>query len=207
VPQEPDLTRLSAEEARRAIFVAFEGARNEAPAVVGVLTETDFIQFVCDRSLMPAAAEKDLPLLDFVDVAEVIGGRCQSENRHLVAESAEILSTINRLGPFDLSERCVDGLQFVSTWAAGSHPELKLRDPLKLADLLPLVSFPRASALGNQKSAKRLRAVRTMIERKGSYEELTGTVKGQWTKLLKHNETACRGLQAVVAAAAADDGG
>ena len=200
----PDLTRISAAEARRAIFVAFEGARNEAPAIVGVLTETDFIQFVCDRSLMPAAAEKDLPLLDFAEVADLVGSRCQSETRYLVADSADILAMFIRFGPVDLSERFVDGLRLAAAWVTNSHPDFKLPDPLRLAVLLPLVSFPRAPSLGHQKSAKRLRAVRTMIERKGSYEELTGTVKGQWTKLLQHNESACRGLQAVVMAACDD---
>ena len=199
-----DLTRISAAEARRAIFVAFEGARNEPPAVVGVLTETDFIQFVCDRTLMPAAAEKDLPLLDFGEVADLVGSRCESETRHLVADSADILTTFNHFGPVDLSERFIDGPQLAATWAVDSHPDFKLPDPLKLADLLPLISFPRAPALGHQKSTKRLRAVRTMIVRKGSYEELTGTVKGQWTKLLQHNESACRGLEAVVVAATDD---
>ena len=200
----PDLTRISAADARRAIFVAFEGARNEPPAVVGVLTETDFIQFVCDRTLMPAAAEKDLPLLDFAEVADLVGSRCRSEMRHLVADSADILATINHFGPVDLSERFIDGLQLGAVWVASNHPAFKLPEPLRLADLLPLISFPRAPSLGHQKSAKRLRAVRTMIERKGSYEELTGTVKGQWTKLLRHNESACRGLQAVVVAAGDD---
>ncbi len=200
----PDIKRISAAEARRAIFVAFEGVRNESPAIVGVLTEEDFIQFVCDRTLMPAAAEKDLPLLDFAEAADLVSSRCRSETRHLVADSADILSTFNRLGPVDLTERFIDGLQLAATWVADSHPDFKMPQPLRLADLLPLVSFPRAPVLGHQKSAKRLRAVRMMIERKGSYEELTGTVKGQWTKLLQHNESACRGLQAAVVAAADD---
>ena len=170
-----------------------------------MLTETDFMQFVCDRSLMPGAAEKDLPLLDFGEVADLVGSRCQSETRYLVADSMDILATLTRFGPIDLSERFIDGLQLAATWAADSHSDFKMSEPLRLADLLPLVSFPRAPSLGHQKSTKRLRAVRAMIERKGSYEELTGTVKGQWTKLLRHNESACRGLQAVVVAASDDN--
>ena len=40
-----------------------------------------------------------------------------------------------------------------------------------------------------------------MIRRKDSYEKFTRTVKGQWSKLLQHNENECRSLRDFVVAA------
>jgi hypothetical protein len=46
------------------------------------------------------------------------------------------------------------------------------------------------------------RLVRTQLQRRGSFDRLTPTAKGKWTKLLRYNETDVRNLRAMVRAAA-----
>ena len=181
------------------MYLAVEGAPGE-PAFVGVLVDGDYEPFVCDPLLKPAAAEKGLPFLEIADLAEMLAARCRSEDRLLIGWSDRVLAAFATHTGTDLSVVFREGRAVAADWMARCHPDHAPRD-WRLADLLPLVDFPRPPHLGYGKSAKRLRAVRNMIARKGSFEQLTGTVKGQWTKLLQHNETECRGMQAVVTAA------
>jgi hypothetical protein len=73
-----------------------------------------------------------------------------------------------------------------------------------LKDYLKLIEHERLPHLGNQKSTKRLKAVRDMIRVKKTYEALTPTKKRQWTILLDHNRVDCVGLQALVLRAASE---
>jgi len=184
-----------------AVYLAVEGAP-ETPALVGVLVDGDFETFVCDPVLKPAAAEKALPFLEIADLADMLAARCRSDDRQLIGWSDSVLAAFPPATRTDLSPVFREARAIAAAWMARCHPDQPTRD-WRLTDLLPLVDFPRSSHLGYGKSAKRLRAVRSMIARKGSFEQLTGTVKGQWTKLLQHNETECRGMEAVVTTAAA----
>ena len=196
-------SEVQPDQAEEAVYVAFEGFQNREPTLAGVLIEDDFLQYVCDRTFKPAAAAKDMLFADFADLVRELESRCRSEDRLLIGWSSDELTALADHSDTDASGVYREARATAEQWMTLCHPDEKSRD-WRLTDLLPLVDYPRPSHLGYQKSAKRLRAVRDMIERKGSFEDLTGTVKGQWTKLLQHNETECRGLRAVVTAAARD---
>jgi hypothetical protein len=48
--------------------------------------------------------------------------------------------------------------------------------------------------------------VRGQLARRGDYAALTGTVKGKWTKALKHNWHDCNGLRELVVRVVAELG-
>lgn len=183
------------------MYLSIEGGPEE-PALVGVLVDGDFEPFVCDPVLKPAAAEKGLPFLEIAKLAEMLAARCRSDDRLLIGWSDSVLTAFATHSGNDLSAVFREARAIAADWMARCHPGQAPSRDWRLTDLLALADFPRPPHLGYGKSAKRLRAVRTMIARKGCFEQLTGTVKGQWTKLLQHNETECRGMQAVVTAAA-----
>ena len=161
----------------------------------------ELTQIICDRALMPAAAERGLPFAEFADVAADLRARCRLESCALVICSDQALISLRQHAGIDWADVFRDAREIGGRWVERCHPERQPRE-WHLADLVSLIPGDRFPQLGNRSSAKRLRAVRTMLERKGSYELLTGTVKGQWTKLLQHNESECKAMQAVVVAAA-----
>lgn len=173
---------MTYDEAQSALYLALEGLRNASPAIVGVLAGADFQQFVCDRTLMPAAAEKNLPFLEFPQVTEWLCARSEEEGRpviglnHLMRHVAEDLTNRIRYAPSMIDESLDQA-------------------PTTLEELLKLVHIAPRPHLRQQHSSRRLRAVRAMLSRKQDYEALTGTVKGQWSKLLQHNENECRSLR------------
>ena len=70
--------------------------------------------------------------------------------------------------------------------------------PKDLKSYLSLIGYPRPVSLGLQKSTSRIKAVSEMLTKKKSFEELTPTVKGKWTKLLAHNRHDVEGMKALV---------
>jgi len=73
-----------------------------------------------------------------------------------------------------------------------------------LKDFLAFIEFPRGAYLGERKATKRIKAVRDMLRKKGSFEALTPVVKAKWTKLLEHNAIDCRGMRSLVLRAATE---
>ena len=81
------------------------------------------------------------------------------------------------------------------------HPIAPL-DGWALKDFLGFIGYPRGGHLGHRQSTQRIKAVRNMLTRRGSFEALTAVTKAKWTKLLEHNAIDCRGMQALVLRAA-----
>ena len=64
-----DRAALDKAAVREALYVAAEGLSDQPPSLIGLLCGEEFLQFVCNRDLMPAAAEKGLP---YVESSEVV---------------------------------------------------------------------------------------------------------------------------------------
>ena len=98
-------------------------------------------------------------------------------------------------------------------WKKANHPDVVFRkDPKnpyvgknRLNRYFRLIDYPVPQAFGPGNTAQRIRKVREMLNnRGGDYSALTGTKKGQWTKVLKHNWHDCDGLRALIRKYAAD---
>ena len=189
---------LTSAEADNALYVAFEGLVEMAPAVVGILQNELFEQFVCDPILMPAAAEKNISFSSFNEIALQLEKRCSQQNRRLVALCHRKTSTALQKAGVNIEERTCSAESIAAQLTGHSS---RARSNNCLQEFLSLVSLGPRPHLRQHNSPKRLRAVRTMIRRKDSYEKLTRTVKGQWSKLLQHNENECRSLRDFVVAA------
>ena len=96
---------LTSAEAENALYVAFEGLVEMAPAVVGILQNELFEQFVCDPILMPAAAEKNIPFSSFNEIALQLEKRCSQQNRRLVALCHRKTSTALQKAGVNIEER------------------------------------------------------------------------------------------------------
>jgi hypothetical protein len=60
------------------------------------------------------------------------------------------------------------------------------------------MGFDVPRAFGPNLTGRRLRAVHEMLRARGyEYERLTPTKKGQWTRVLRHNEYDCAGMRHV----------
>ncbi len=172
---------------RRAIYIDFEGFMDKAPSLVGVAVNSKFHQVVLDEGLRLAAAAKKIPVRPGDELVKALFERAMRENRRIVAFSPCEKRICRKYYQLDLSPVYVDANRVVKKWAARAYPDLKHR-PKSLKAYLKLIGYERATCLGERQAAQRIRAVRDMCLRRGSYEALTGCVKAKWTKLLEYNK-------------------
>lgn len=184
------------EEVERAIYIDFEGFMEKVPSFIGEQVEDEFRQVVFDDALRLAAEAKELNVVPFQEYMQALIQRAQTEARLIAAYSEHEQNVIKEYADLDISARYLDARKLAKHWKKRCHIDEKVGMGLK--DFLVFIGYERPSCLGEQKSTKRLDAVASMLATKGSYDELTTTVKGQWTKVLQHNRIDVQGMRALV---------
>ncbi len=185
---------LTPEEVRRAIYIDFEGLMDRAPSLIGVAIGSKFYQVAIDEGLRLAADAKKIPVRPGDELVRDLLERAVREQRRIVAFSPCEKRICRKYYLIDLSPVYADANRIVKKWAVKVYPGLKRR-PKSLKAYLRLIGYERATCLGERQAAQRIRAVRGMCMRRGSYEALTGCVKAKWTKLLEYNKIDVLGMR------------
>lgn len=201
------------EEARRGIYLDFEGASGEAPAVLGTLwvsrqgQEPMLRQYVLDRALRPVAA----PPLGFASLAGELRsllGRAERQHRVLIGWSGHELEIVRahcpELAPaFEAVYRDAK----VPSKAWGRLRGLKLtKDERKrkhrLSSYEAALGQARSEELGPKQMAKAIRGVRRELDR--GAEVVGDPAMLRWQRMLEHNELDLRATRAVALRALED---
>lgn len=185
---------LTSKMVKRAIYIDFEGFMDKAPSLIGVAIGSKFYQVVFDEGLRLAAAAKKIPVRPGDELVKALFERAMREHRRIVAFSPCEKRICRKYYELDLSPVYADANRIVKKWIAKAYPELKRR-PKSLKAYLRLIGYERATCLGERQAAQRIRAVRGMCLRRGSYEALTGCAKAKWTKLLEYNKIDVLGMR------------
>jgi len=193
------------DEARRAIFLDFEGETGEPPAVLGTLwvsrqgQEPMFRQHVVDPSLRRLSS----PTLVSASLAGQLRsliGRAERQHRVLVGWSGHELEIVRTWCPelapaFEALYR--DAKAPAKAWGrlTGFKPEKDGRKRRhRLAAYEVAVGFERDDALGGKEMAEAIRRVRGAIDRG---VEPSPKRLARWERMLAHNEQDCRATRAV----------
>ena len=211
------LRPLRAAEAKRAVFIDFEGTRRDLPSLLGVYIagKKSFSQTVMEQALYPAVLYKSPKIgwrVKAVGPAEALEKlRCVVESSRLRVfawTTLEQRTIIKLLKGFpELREfwkdRVEDAIPYGKAWKRRVHPEVKLsrkkgRGPNTLENYEKLIGFKRHTIHGWGLTGKRVRGVRAALAKRGSMKKLTRTQKGYWTNLLIHNKDDCRGMAEVM---------
>jgi hypothetical protein len=185
---------LTSAMVKRAIYIDFEGFLDKAPSLIGVAIGSKFYQVALDAGLRLAAAAKKIPVREGDELVRDLLERAIRENRRIVAFSPCEKRICKKYYQLDLSPVYADANRIVKRWVAKAYPELRRR-PKSLKAYLKLIGFERAACLGERQAAQRIRAVRGMCMRRGSYAALTGCAKAKWTKLLEYNKIDVLGMR------------
>jgi hypothetical protein len=212
-------------QVERAVYIDFEGTAVEAPSLMGVLIDDEFVQYVFDPSLEQAAIAK----------AVERGGTCRfmaapavlCDLRRLVEKEDRLVfawSTHERDAIVELvndpAEQAFwagtlqNAIPLAKAWKKRHHPDVEFPAGPRgrsgrnaLSRYLDLIGYqvPRIHGPGN--SASRIRYVRAALARRGRFEALTTVQKNKWANLLKHNRHDCVGLRALLDHVARDAAG
>lgn len=192
---------ISLEQARRGIYIDFEGFENSGPSLVGILVDNTFTQVVFESSLRNAAKAKNCAVSDICTTIKELINKCSEEDRLLIAYTEHEYDVIKTYCDSDVSLIYANAHLIAKHWKRKLYPDKPI-DDWGLKSFLRFIDFERKDYLRYQKSTSRLNAVMDMLSRKDSYEDLTATVKAKWTKLLDHNRIDCEGMKAVTLKAA-----
>ena len=214
-PKKP--TQISRTGAERAIYIDFEGTRDDPPSFLGAAwadgEDRYFIQFVIERTLWPAAEAKAGMPDRIIEPATwetltQLRTLAETENRHLIAytehERQALQEHVDGEAGGWFGSNVVNALPIAKAWKRRAFPEVVFeRDPKRpmkgkhhLDRYFKLIGYNVPKAFGPNNSAKRIKATREMLTRKnGDYAALTPTVKAKWTKALQHNWYDCDGLR------------
>ncbi|MGA2534013.1 MAG: hypothetical protein ABSG19_13375 [Candidatus Aminicenantales bacterium] len=215
------LRPLTAAEAKRAVFIDFEGTRKDSPSLLGVYVagRKSFSQTVLEQALYPAVKYRS-PKITWPVKA---GGPAEAldklrrvvESRRLrvfswtTLEQRTILKLLKgfpKLKEF-WRDRIEDGIPYAKAWKRRVRPDVKLsrkkgRGPNTLENYEKLIGFKRHTIHGWGLTGKRVRGVRAALAKRRSMKKLTRIQKGYWTNLLIHNKDDCRGMAEVMAVVA-----
>jgi hypothetical protein len=188
---------ISFDEARRAIYIDFEGFEDTSPSLIGILVGDSLEQVVLDHRLENAAKAKGLPMERLQECISRIQIRSSNESRLIIAYSQHEKNVILNYANVDLTGIYRDARKILKRWKNKYHRDLPIQG-WGLKDFFTFVNYPRGAYLGERKTTSRLRAVADMLEKRGAYELLTPVVKSKWTKLLEYNRIDCKGMRDLI---------
>jgi hypothetical protein len=215
---------VSEEEARRGIYIDFEGTMKDEASLLGVLVCDDagrekYYQAVFEKALWPAVRQAkpgqrhgyNPQRAEFPDTLYEVQRRAKEEDRRVFAYSNRELDEIRQRLPLRMNVEWWEGhlinvLPYARRWKRRHHPDVEFPPgpPGRsarhtLANYQKLIGYDVPQTLGSGHSAKRLREVREMLNRRdGKFSQLTNTKKAFWTKALRHNWHDCRGTRCLM---------
>lgn len=221
---------LTPDEARRAIYIDFEGRKNEPPVLLGSLyfegrrtpdpERLVFRHDIVDPTLAPLADAVEITGLHLYrcearSVATAIRDlvrRANNQKRPIVAWSQHEITRIQEADLSDDLEAVVqrwfrNGKETATKWRTTRHPDWQLeRDAAgrvdRLTHYLDRIGYHVPPDHRGGRVGETIKSLRTSLERGKDWEDLRETQRDRWAALLMHNYHDCNGMRTVVQRAA-----
>jgi len=198
---QPAFKRLSEAEARRALYIDFEGEKDKPPVLLGVLrhrgrgAEPYVLQVVVDSDFEPAGPS----VRGFREAVEIVVLRAEHGDRRIVSWSQHDLEVVRRLRGDDpelvarFECRYANALGVARLWANRLHPGEKPGDG-QLVGYLALIGYTVPPDGGPGHVGETIRALRPGLQ---GGRPLTQAQQRRWGRLREHNRHDCAGMRAV----------
>jgi hypothetical protein len=197
--------RLTLEEARRAIYLDFEGRKNESPALLGTLwvplrrSTPKFLQHALEPSLRTHALDGKLRFAPLRSRILAVLSRAQREDRMLVGWSSYEVKVVRRHCPSQalaFEEIYRDAKIVAKRWRSKLHPELNVHDTEwgpthTLAKYERFLGIERPEDLGAKEMAESVKRLRKAAERYGSLDDAPASTLPHLEHLMEHNRYDC----------------
>ena len=211
---------LTAHEAKRAVYVDFEGRADQPPFLMGALWADGpnglFQQLVVDDRLpwrMPGLESAPLVTTSLPEAITQLATKASAENRVIASWSQHELDVFRSIGDLPAtapspSVMYCNCIRTAKVWKDRAHPNVDFpvtigRGRNQLSRYLELIDYAVPRNLGQQQTGQRLEATIKQLEAKHlNYALLTPVVKRKWISVLKHNRHDCHGLWRLMSSAA-----
>lgn len=193
--------RLSAAEGLRALYIDFEGQKDQPPVLLGVLRRggkgsTPFVhQDVVDE----AFASLSVPTMSLRDAIEKAVLRAEHSDRRIVSWSQHDLEVVRTLRDDDpelvarFEGRYANALSVAKRWRNRCYGGVKPASG-RLADYLALIGYPVPDEAAAGQVGETIRVLRRPLEQG---LPLTAIQRSRWERLVEHNRYDCAGMRRV----------
>ncbi len=203
--------RLTPAEARKALYIDFEGRKDTAPVLLGCAHRAGkgakpwVWQAVTDPLFEPLTRiDDDIELLLLPDAVERILQRAEANDRLIVAWSEHELDVVKEYCPQHLARfepRFVNARTFAVYWRNAVHGGNKpaTRD---LPAYLALIKYALPEGAGPGRAGETIRLVCRALEKGQGIDGLTDNQRQRWKQLRDHNLHDCHGMKKICVLAA-----
>ena len=221
---------VTVEEARRGIYIDFEGTMKDPASFLGVLVvedggTTEFDQPVFEEALWPVVRRHKPKKnrgyapseADIFDTLVTVHERAERESRKVFAYSTREITEIKKRIHLRREvqwweDHLINVLPYAKAWKRAHHDEVEFKKgppgrsaKHTLDQFLKLIGYDVPSPLRSGNSAQRIKYVRERLKTHGgNYGALTPTAKGKWTKACLHNWHDCEGTRELMIRCARD---
>lgn len=197
--------RLTPEDALRALYIDFEGRKDQPPVLLGCTRrsrlgeEQQIWQAVTDLRFAPLAQGDDIEAMTLSDAVERILQRAERRDRRIVAWSEHELDIVRKYCP-DKLERFE--IRYVNARAVAVHWRNRCHGGRRpstntLADYLTLIGYVVPPAAGVGRAGETIRILTAALEKGRRVSELTPNQRRRWSDLREHNRHDCVGMRKV----------
>lgn len=203
--------RLTPEEARRALYIDFEGRKDQAPVLLGCAHRAGrgakpWVWQAVTAPLFEPLTEADdaVELLPLPAAVERILHRAEAKGRLIVAWSEHELDVVQTYCPQHLvrfEARYVNARALAVYWRNACHGG---RKPAAndLPSYLGLISYEMPVGAGPGRAGETIRRVGKALEKGNGLAGLTDDQRRRWQQLRDHNLHDCHGMKKVCVTAA-----
>lgn len=221
---------VTVEEARRGIYIDFEGTMKDPASFLGVLVvedggTTEFDQPVFEEALWPVVRRHNPKKnrgyapseADIFDTLVAVHERAERESRKVFAYSTREITEIKKRIHLRREvqwweDHLINVLPYAKAWKRAHHDEVEFKKgppgrsaKHTLDQFLKLIGYDVPPPLRSGNSAQRIKYVRDRLKTHGgNYGALTPTAKGKWTKACLHNWHDCEGTRELMIRCARD---
>jgi hypothetical protein len=196
--------RLTPEEARRALYIDFEGRKGAAPILLGCAHRAGkgpkpwVWQAVTDSRFDPLTrADEHIESLPLPDAVERILQRAEASDRLIVAWSEHELKVVREFCPQHLvrfEARFVNARSFAVYWRNACHAGGK--PPTRnLTAYLALIGYDLPQGAGPGRAGETIRIVGAALGKGQGTRGLTDNQRRRWQDLRNHNLHDCNGMK------------
>jgi hypothetical protein len=203
-------TRITPDEARRALYIDFEGRKGAPPVLLGctrrsrLRTSDSVWQAVTEPRLTPFAVADHIESLALGEAVERILVRAEKRDRLIVAWSEHELDVVREYCP-ELLERFEarfrNARDLAERWRNKCHDGVKPPSGA-LADYLSLTGYEVPEHAGPGRVGDTIRILLDALGRGRRVSDITDKQLRRWDDLRDHNRHDCAGMRSVTILAA-----
>ena len=203
---------LTRDEARRAIWLDFEGGINKLPSLAGVLVEGHYSAIILNPDFGSLAKNRKLVQQTFENFVGDTLSAASQEERVIAAWSEHELNQMKEFDDGILKKRYRNANKLVLNFFKSKPTFKKLKKKVKkvdgwhknkvgLKDLLGLdyIEYDYPDRLESFKPAKTISRMEDQLAKHGgNYRKVATGAKDAFTQLIEYNEHDCRGMPCMI---------